>query len=65
MFRGFLKQAPEKREWDQSFNKDFSTTFLFTSDNRIVDKFKSNVNYDPSKQQVVQLVNERKLMNKN
>lgn len=49
VFRGFVKQAPEKKEWDKAFNKDFSTTILFTSDNSIVERFRGGVNYDPMK----------------
>lgn len=36
---------------------------LFTSDDKIVERFKNNVSYDPSKQQSVMLVNEKKVMN--
>lgn len=57
--------APEKSEWDRSFNKDFSSSVLFTADPNIVERFKMNVNYNPSKAQSVQLINERKIMNKN
>lgn len=64
VFRGFIKAAPDKSQWEKSFNKDFSTSILFTSDTRIVERFKNNVNYDPQKLQSVQLVNERKIMNK-
>jgi hypothetical protein len=51
VYRGFAKAAPEKTEWERSFNKDFSTTILFTSDNKLVERFKMNVNYNPSKDQ--------------
>jgi hypothetical protein len=49
VYRGFAKKAPEKQEWDKSFNKDFSSIVLFTSDQKIIERFKLNINYDPSK----------------
>lgn len=50
VYRGFAKKAPEKQEWDSQMNKDFSTTIIFTPDNKLVDKFRNNVLYDPLKQ---------------
>jgi hypothetical protein len=38
---------------------------LFTSEEKIVDRFQENVNYDPSKQQSVMLINEKRVMNMN
>lgn len=63
MYRGFAKPAPEKSDFDRAINKDFSTVVLFTSDDKIVQKFKTNVHYDTSKSQNVSLVNEKKVMN--
>ena len=44
-------------------NKDFSSVVLFTSNEKIVEKFHKNVNYDQSKNQHVMLINEKKVMN--
>lgn len=63
IYRGFAKAAPEKCDYDKSSNKDFSTVVLFTSEDKIVEKFKNNLSYDPSKQQIVMLINEKKVMN--
>ena len=62
VYRGFAKIAPEKTQ--SGFNQDFSTVVFFTSEAKMVDKFKHAVNYDPSKQQNVMLYNEKKPMNK-
>ena len=46
VYRGFAKKAPEKGV----SNSDFSTVVLFTTETKIVDRFKDNLNYDTSKQ---------------
>jgi len=61
IYRGFARKAPESQdEWERSFNKDFSTAVVFSSDTRIVDRFKNSINYDPTKSQDVLMFNERK-----
>ena len=42
VYRGFAKIAPEKGV----SSTDFSTVVLFTTEQRIVDRFKNNLNYD-------------------
>lgn len=49
VYRGFAKPAPEKVEFDRAINKDFSTVVLFTSEEKIVEKFQNNVFYDQAK----------------
>lgn len=67
IFRGFARQAPTREEYDKlsPSDKDFSTVVLLSSEDKIVDKFQRQVIYDPSKQQSVTLVNEKKVMNMN
>jgi hypothetical protein len=44
IYRGFAKKAPDsQQEWEQSYDKDFSTVVLFSSDDKIVDRFKRNI----------------------
>ena len=64
VFRGFAKKAPDsQQEWEKQFQKDFSTTVLFSSEQRVVEKFKNQIFYDPSKEQDVLMFNERKQVN--
>ena len=64
IYRGFAKKAPESQdEWERSFNKDFSTAVVFSSDARIVERFKNQINFDPTKQQDVLMFNEKKQVN--
>jgi hypothetical protein len=62
IYRGFAKQAPEKPPQMGQGAVDFSTVVLFTSEDKIVEKFQNNVSYDPMKRQNVTLVNEKKVM---
>ena len=39
IYRGFARQALAKAEYDRSPSKDFSTVVLFTSEDKIVDRF--------------------------
>ena len=43
--------------------EDSSTVVLFTSEDRVVDKFQNNVYFQNDKQQTVALINERKVVN--
>lgn len=61
IYRGFARQAPEKSEYDRAPH-DFSSVVLFTSEDKIVERFKHSVYYDPSKKQSVTLVNEKKIV---
>eukprot|EP00347_Sterkiella_histriomuscorum_P022411 403338590 len=62
VYRGFAKPAPDQKSQQ---NQDFSTSVLFTSESKIVDRLKQGINYDSAKQQDVALFNEKKQMNKN
>ena len=64
IYRGFAKKAPDsEKEWQSSFQKDFSTVVLFSSDPRLVDRFKNNIDFDPHKQQEVLMFNEKRQVN--
>jgi hypothetical protein len=65
VYRGFAKPALDKADFDRRplNDRDASTVVLFTSDDKIVERFKHLVNYDVQKQQSVSLINEKKLMN--
>jgi len=41
IYRGFAKQAPSKEEYERApqTERDFSTVVLFTSEDKIVQKF--------------------------
>ena len=61
IYRGFAKKAPDsEKQWQSSFQKDFSTVVLFSSDSRLVDRFKNNIDFDPHKQQEVLMFNEKR-----
>lgn len=64
IYRGFAKKAPDsEKQWQSSFQKDFSTVVLFSSDPRLVDRFKNNIDFDPHKQQEVLMFNEKRQVN--
>ena len=64
IYRGFAKKAPDsEKEWQSSFQKDFSTVVLFSSEPRLVDRFINNIDFDPHKQQEVLMFNEKRQVN--
>lgn len=64
IYRGFAKKAPDsEKQWQSSSQKDFSTVVLFSSDPRLVDRFKNNIDFDPHKQQEVLMFNEKRQVN--
>lgn len=47
IYRGFAKAAPERSDYDKLLDKDFSTVVLFSSEDKIVNRFQEQVHYDP------------------
>mmetsp|Transcript_9159 Transcript_9159/g.15423 ORF Transcript_9159/g.15423 Transcript_9159/m.15423 type:complete len:161 (-) Transcript_9159:200-682(-) len=64
IFRGFASKAPSKQVWQNSFRKDFSTAIIFSSEPKILNRFKDNINFQASKTQDIAMINERKVANK-
>ena len=58
IYRGFAKAAPEKCDYDKSSNKDFSTVVLFTSEDKIVEKFGFTPGYGGCETQIAGTGNE-------
>jgi len=59
IYRGFANQAPETKGHPDTL----STSVVFSSEPRLVDRFKKQIKYDDSKEQEVLLFNERRQVN--